>query len=241
MTIRTIDVDVAGLHGYLAQPPQPAAAVLVLPTVAGLDAFSRARANALAAAGLTALVWHPYSGQAPIANMQDALARAQTLTDTQALDEMIRWLDYLQAEHSASTAGVIGFCMGGRYALLLSERERRIASCAAIYPSISQPRQPNQEFDAVAYAARIHCPVVTVYPGQDHVMSAATFQKLQANLQSHGQPSTIQYYPNARHGFLHHTGEANEAASRLAWPQITAFLQCTLDPAATAAGISSGV
>jgi carboxymethylenebutenolidase len=240
VTIRTIDVALAGLHGYLAQPPEPKAAVLVLPTVAGLDAFSRNRADVLAAAGFTALVWHPYSGQAPIANMQAALARAQTITDTQALEEMTGWLDYLHAEHGALTAGVIGFCMGGRYALLLSEREPRIASCAAVYPSIYEPRQPNQEFDAVAGAARIPCPVAMLYPGQDHVMSAATFQKLQTNLQSRGQPSSIQYYPSARHGFLHHTGEANEAASRMAWPQITAFLQGTLAPMTMAVGTPPG-
>jgi carboxymethylenebutenolidase len=153
---------------------------------------------------------------------------------------MSQWVGFLCEKTGRRSVGVIGFCMGGRFSLLLSAREQRIGSCAAVYPSLYEPRLPNQEEDAVARAAAIGCPVVTIYPGRDHVTSAETFRTLQANLLKRTHATTIQYYPGAQHGFLHHHGEANESASRLAWPQIVTFLQSTLIPTDVAVGLPLG-
>jgi carboxymethylenebutenolidase len=241
MTIHVSDIEVDGLQAYVAIPSAASAAVLFLPSVGGLDAFSRDRAKDLAEAGFIALVWHPYSGQPPVGTLQNALQRSQTLTDQHALDEMARWLDYLHGELGASTVGVLGFCMGGRYSLLLSAHDPRIASCVAFYPSIYEPRLPNQDEDAVSIAADIRCPVALLYPGRDHVMSAVSFEKLQANLQSRDHPSTVQKYPTANHAFMNHVGAANESASQMAWPQVIAFLKGTLAPVKMAVGTAPGV
>ena len=231
MTTSTEDVTLGTLTGYLAAPRNPRGAVLLLPTVAGVDAFSRNRADALAQAGFTTLAWHPYSGQAPTADLQDALKRSQTLTDRQSLDEMSRWLQYLREQAGATSIGVIGFCMGGRFSLLLCAREPGLNACAAVYPSLYEPRLPNQEEDAVSHAVEIGCPVALTYPGRDHVTNAETLQRLRSNLWKRSAPTTVQYFPEARHGFLHHQGEANVAASRHAWPQIVGFLDGALTSA----------
>jgi carboxymethylenebutenolidase len=233
MTIRTENVTLGTLTGYLAAPKNPRAAVLLLPTDAGVDAFSRNRADVLAEAGFTTLAWHPYSGQAPTGSLDEALKRSQSLTDNQSLDEMSRWLQYLRKHAGAMRTGVIGFCMGGRFALLLCARESRLEACAAVYPSLYEPRLPNQEEDAVGRAAEIGCPVALSYPGRDHVTNADTLQRLQSNLLKRNAPTTVHYFPEARHGFLHHQGEANVAASRHAWPQIVGFLEGALVAAAT--------
>jgi carboxymethylenebutenolidase len=233
MTIRTEDVTIGTLAGYLATPSNPRAAMLLLPTVAGVDAFSRNRADVLAQAGFTTLAWHPYSGQASTTDLQDALKRSQTLTDRQSLDEMSQWLRYLRDYTGATSIGVIGFCMGGRFALLLCAQETRLKACATVYPSLYEPRLPNQEEDAVARAAEIGCPVALTYPGRDHVTSSETLGRLQANLWKRDAPTTVHHFPAARHGFLHHHGDANVAAARHAWPQIVGFLNGALTAPAT--------
>jgi dienelactone hydrolase len=118
--------------------------------------------------------------------------------------------------------------MGGRFSLLLCARDPSLKACAAVYPSLYEPRLPNQDEDAVAHAAEIGCPVALIYPGRDHVTHADTLQRLQSNLLKRNAPTTVQYFPEARHGFLHHQGDVNVAASRHSWPQIVGFLDGAL-------------
>ena len=38
----------------------------------------------------------------------------------------------------------MGFCLGGRYAVLLAGKDKRLAACVPYYPSIRVPNKPNQ-------------------------------------------------------------------------------------------------
>ena len=128
-----------------------------------------------------------------------------------------------------SSVGVVGFCLGGRYALMAAAREPRIKACASAYPSIEVPRLANQEEDAVALAADIRCPVHVVQPGHDHVATVETYAALKQNLLERAAPTIWQYYPDAEHGFMHRKEPAaNPAATAIASPQLVAFLQACL-------------
>jgi carboxymethylenebutenolidase len=127
--------------------------------------------------------------------------------------------------------GTLGFCLGGRFSLLLCVRDRRLGACLTYYPSIRVPKPPNQHQDAVALAAEISCPVQLVYPGQDHVIERETFLQLQATLQKRHAPTIVQFYPEASHSFMvldRTSGEVDRAAARLSWPQAIAFLSACL-------------
>jgi dienelactone hydrolase len=83
--------------------------------------------------------------------------------------------------------------------------------------------------DALALAANIACPVHMLRPGNDHVSSPETYEALTRALLSCRQPTTIQTYPEAEHGFMHRPAlEANVAATKLASPQLIAFLGACL-------------
>jgi carboxymethylenebutenolidase len=194
MPIKTQDVAGDGLYGYLAQPETAGkGAVLIVPTIFGINAFVRGFADSLAQAGLTAAGCDLYSGAPLPANYEEALARAGKLDDRIIDDVESRWLDRLQKSNSA--LGIVGFCLGGRSCLIRTAQDRRLKACAAVYPSIDSPMRPNQSHDAVKLAADIVCPVQVCQPGIDHVASPQTYQALRDTLLGRKAPTVIQYYP----------------------------------------------
>src|SRR5215472_9155105 len=140
-----------------------------------------------------------------------------------------KWIDYMMGELALGSVGVLGFCLGGRYALMAAAQDKRAKACAAAYPSIENPRLPNQEQDAVALAADIRCPVHVIQPGHDHVATVETYAALRETLQKRAAPTMWQYYPDAEHGFMHRKEPAaNPAATVIASPQLVAFLKACL-------------
>jgi carboxymethylenebutenolidase len=229
MAIKTQDVAGDGLHGYLAQPETAGkGAVLIVPTIFGINAFVRGFADTLARAGLTAAGCDLYSGAPLPASYDEALERSRKLTDQIVDDIEGRWLDHLQKSHSA--LGIIGFCLGGRFCLIRAAQDTRIKACAAAYPSIENPMRPNQTHDAVKLAAGVACPVHICQPGIDHVATPETYRALREALVGRSSPTIIQYYPEAEHGFMHRTEPAaNPVATVIAAPQVVAFLGACLN------------
>lgn len=94
--------------------------------------------------------------------------------------------------------GVIGFCLGGGYALLLATDPGFAAS------SVNYGMVPRDAFDLLADA----CPVVGSYGGRDSSLRRAPDQ-LEEVLTRHGIDHDIAAYPEAGHGFMndHAPGE----------------------------------
>jgi len=230
MSPRSQDIKQSGLAGFLAQPDAPTTGgVVILATIFGVNSFVRGYAETLARAGLAAAVWDHYEGLPLITDYEESKARARKLADAGVQAAVKSWADFMQGELRLTSVGVLGFCLGGRYALIAAARERRLKACAAAYPSIEMPRLPNQEQDAVALAADISCPALVVQPGHDHVATPETYATLRQNLTKRAAPTMWQYYPDAEHGFMHRKEPAaNPAATVIASPQLVAFLRACL-------------
>ena len=236
---RTTDLHVDNLHAVLCQPEGGATAgLLLLPMIYGIEHQVLTYAGWLAEAGLAAVVWDPYTGRdVPTGTPEELGPLAVSLHDGAVRAQQERWLAYMRQDLELASVGVIGWCMGGRYALLLAAHHPEVAACVAYYPSIVDPLPANQAEDAVALSRQTRCPVQVIYPGRDHVTSPATFHALQGALQSREAATVTQLYPTADHGFLdpaRHPGEPNETALRHAWPQTVAFLHAHLTPATVA-------
>jgi carboxymethylenebutenolidase len=235
----TAELHVDNLRAVLCRPEAGATAgLLLLPMIYGIEHQVLAYADWLADAGLAAVVWDPYTGrEVPTGTPEDLGPLAGSLQDGAVRAQQERWLAYMRQDLGLASLGVIGWCMGGRYALLLAAHSREVAACVAYYPSIVDVPPANQPEDAVALSGEIRCPVQVIYPGRDHVTSPTTFHALQAALQAREAPTITQLYPTADHGFLdpaRHPGEQNEMALRHAWPQTIAFLHAHLAAAAVA-------
>ena len=137
-------------------------------------------------------------------------------------------LDYAFDELGVAKIGVIGWCLGGRLALLLAARDERTVSVVAYHPSIWDSAPPNHTLDAVEQAARITGPVMVLHAGADTVMSTETFRDLQQVLQERRTGATIVHvYPGAEHGFsarARHGNQVNADAYALSWPQVLRFV-----------------
>jgi carboxymethylenebutenolidase len=228
--IRTEQVNAGRVAGHIAHAERPCGGVLILPTVTGVDAPMRERARLLAEAGFTSLIWDPYPGEPPPADLAAAQLRAPKLNDG-AIDGMEDCVSHVLDRLKLPAVAVLGFCLGGRYAVLLAARDRRLFACVPYYPSIRIPMSPNQTLDAVALAADIPCPVHLVHGTGDQVFVAAAFEQVRGALERRAAATMVQVHPGAVHSFMRpdlQSAPANAMAARLSWPPVMAFLETCL-------------
>ncbi|MEU4196533.1 dienelactone hydrolase family protein [Kribbella sp. NPDC026611] len=226
-----VTVTVGEQDAYLARVGR--SGMLLLPMITGIGEQVRAWADELAGEGITALVWDPFKGRSTDNSTREELGELLTqLDDDAALAEQVELLDYLTGELGCSRPGVIGWCLGGRFAFLLAARDHRLSNVVAFHPTTPSKLRPHQTYDAIADAAGITAPVLVSYPSADAAVPNADFEALQTVLQARPVGATFaQYFPGADHGFSdksRHGKDVNKDAFRLAWPQALAFMKSTV-------------
>ncbi|GAB3156044.1 dienelactone hydrolase family protein [Amycolatopsis stemonae] len=231
MSIETSTIRVGELSAYLARPAGGSErGMLLLPMITGIGEQVRAWADELAGRGITALTWDVFHGASTDnTSREDLGAKLGDLRDEAALAEQTALLDHLFGDLGCTSAGVVGWCLGGRFALLLAARDQRLSGVVAYHPTIRVPAPPNHDLDAVALSTDITAPVLVAYPEADAVVSHETFARLQTALQSRPRGATFtQHFPGAEHGFSdasRHGTEVNAEAFKLSWPQTLAFVE----------------
>src|SRR5262249_19726432 len=122
MTELTIAAPRARLPVYLAVPdgPGPWPGVVVIHDGMGMGRDVRNQADWLAGHGYLAAAPDPFRGRAKISCMISIMreARARTGPTFDDIDAAREWL--ARREDCTASIGVIGYCMGGRLALLLA-------------------------------------------------------------------------------------------------------------------------
>lgn len=184
-------------HDYLATPvpvsdrPGPWPGVVLVHDLFGAGNDMMEQADWLAAAGYLTLMPDLYQGKNAIRCIQGSFRQlaAQRGPMFDQLEEARKTL----AAHPDCTGevGVIGFCMGGGFALLLAGRPGWGAA------SINYGQLP-KDLDDVLSAP---CPVVASFGGKDHSLPGAA-AKVESALAKSGVPHDVKEYPNARHGFM---------------------------------------
>ncbi|WP_216214690.1 dienelactone hydrolase family protein [Amycolatopsis aidingensis] len=231
--ISTSMVTVRELNAYLARPAGGSErGMLLLPMVTGIGEQVREFAADLARAGVTALCWDPWHGPSTDDTPRERLMELLTqLDDEVALAEAGQLLEHLFGELGVTRAGVIGWCLGGRLALILGGRERRLANVVAYHPTVPGTPAPNHTLDAVEHTRRIAAPAMMLYPTADTLVPWESFARLQEALQSRADGASIVHtYPRAEHGFSdrsRHGNEVNAAAYAVSWPQVLEFVRAT--------------
>jgi carboxymethylenebutenolidase len=195
MTNVTITTSTHQLRGYLARPAGEGSwpGVIVLHDMAGMSDDLRHQTDWLAGAGYLALAPDLYSWGRKIACMwvtvrELAAGRGQVFAD---VDATRQWLAVQPG--CTGRIGVIGFCMGGGFALLLAPGHG-FAAASVNYGSVSQ----NAYTEA---ALRGACPIVGSFGGKDWSLRGAA-DRLERALDALGVDHDVKEYPDAGHSFL---------------------------------------
>lgn len=198
MSNLTYPASTGQLRGYLATPTTagPWPGVVVLHEAFGLTDDIRAQADKLAAAGYLAFAPDLLSyGFAPRC-LVTTLRTMVRGSGGRALEDIDAARDYvLSLDECTGKVGVIGFCMGGAFAILAATRGFDVS--APNYGMV--PRNPEAALQGA-------CAMVGSYGARDIAMKGAA-AKLTRGLEANGVEHDVTEYPDAGHAFMTpHTG-----------------------------------
>lgn len=189
------------LTGVMGVPrgAAPHPALVVVHEVFGIDAAMRDHLERLVGLGYVVLMPNLFSrgGARRCLTATFRALRAGTgpaFDDIEAARRML-----LERDDTGDRAGVIGFCMGGGFALLLAGSGGYGAA------SVNYGMLPANLDDALDGA----CPIVGTFGGRDRTLPGAA-AKLEAALTARGIDHDVHEYPDAGHAFLnrHDAGPA---------------------------------
>ena len=192
-------------------------AIIVIHEIFGLNENIREIAHQFADQGYAALAVDLFS------NRNRAICMLQIMhgmlirpLNNSMLSDLKSAAGFLQKQSAvdANRIGVVGFCMGGAYALQLAITDKDMKAASVFYGMNPKP------LDAVAQA----CPIVGSYPDRDFTTQAA--RELEANLTKFGVPHDIKIYEDTKHSFFAQQRTPLEAsAAQDAWQRMLSFFE----------------
>jgi carboxymethylenebutenolidase len=211
-------------YGYLSLPASGhGPGVIVIQEWWGLTTHMAHIADRLAQEGFVALAPDLYGGTTTH-DEGEALQLLLELPVDRAARDLGGAVDYLFSldEVVGTTVGVVGFCMGGSFALQLAVQEGgRIAAAVAFYPVGYMPDD---------YAG-LQAPVLVHIADRDAINPPTLAEELNQKISAGGRVTPeIDHYP-AGHAFLNEEdllGTFDAEQARIAWNRTVAFLGARL-------------
>ena len=224
----TFDCPAGVLPGYLTVPPGdgPYPGVVVIQDALGMTADLRRITDRFAANGYLALAPALYERGPKLRCIVQTFRSLHRGSGT-AVDDLIAAREHVAADDRCTgKVGVVGFCMGGGFCLLLATQG--VFDVAA--PNYGNPWPKDVD------TLRQSCPVVASYGARDLMLRNAA-AKLDATLAEADVPRDVKEYPRVGHSFMNDFGSPSplqfveriaglaysEPEAEDAWRRILAF------------------
>ena len=211
----------AGPTGYLSLPNGTKAgrpAIILIQEWWGLTDWLKQCAERYAAQGYVVLAPDLYRGK--VANDADeAHQLMRGLPDDRAMGDMKAAFDYLatRGDVDPKRIAIVGWCMGGGYALAFGVEEPRLAALVINYGRlITDPGK----------VAKIKAPVQGNFGSIDKGIPSEDVLAFEKSLTEAGIANDFKIFEGAGHGFMNPNNSKgyNEAAAKSAWTRMDGFL-----------------
>jgi carboxymethylenebutenolidase len=190
------------LKAYVAEPSHSGhqhPAVIVLQEWWGLDEHIKDVARRLAAEHYFTVAPDLYSRQGSKVTNDPNLAGElmSGLKQSDGIDDLLSTIGWLKAQSNvrASHIGVIGFCMGGSYAMALPCVSRDIKAAAPFYGEIP----PDEKLQ------NLNCPLFYAYGENDGWIQRKDVDRLASALSRFNKTGEVRVYSGCSHGFFNNT------------------------------------
>lgn len=208
-------------HGYRALPPSGVGpGLIVIQEWWGLTSHIADLVNRFAAEGFVALAPDLYGGPTTH-DAAEAQELMQELPVDRAVEDLSGAVGFLLDDDAVtgSSVGVVGFCMGGGFALQMAAREgERIGAAVAFY---GVPPGPH-DFTGLSAEVQGH------YGRNDAFVDPDAAEQVMKDLEAQsGRRPDVHWYP-AGHAFLNDEnllGTYDAEQARLAWGRTVSFLK----------------
>jgi carboxymethylenebutenolidase len=219
------------LRAYVARPdtPGPWPAVIMVHEFFGLNDSIVGKAEALADEGYLVVAPDAFRGNAtgwiPRAIYQTATTPPEQVNAD--LDAVYAWLA-AQPDVLADKVAIMGFCFGGRTALLYSIHNPSMAATGIFYGMADTT--PEQ-------LAVLRGPVLGIFGGADNSIPLDEVYALEDGLNAAGVPNSFSIYEGQPHAFVGSIEEVRAGGPEgEAWSELLAFLDGALKGGAAPAG-----
>jgi carboxymethylenebutenolidase len=213
-----------GARGYLTVPNQPGRkpAVIVIQEWWGVNDWVRQQADRFSGQGYVALAVDLYRGKVT-SSMEEAHELSRGLPEDRAIADLKAAVDYLSARDDVDPQriGVIGWCLGGGYALALATNDPRVKATVVNYGRLVT------DSNAIT---KINGPVLGNFGGADRGIPPEDVKKFGAELTKYGKLGDIKIYDGAGHAFMNPDNKQgyDAASTQDAWSRIDGFFDRNL-------------
>jgi carboxymethylenebutenolidase len=236
LTAQTVTIpgsDADPIEAYLARPAgtAPRGGVVVIHHLPGYDRPTKEIVRRFAELGYDAICPNLYWREAPGASPDDAAAMARAnggIPDARLIGDVAGAAAYLRSlETSNGKVGVIGYCSGGRQAVLAAcnvELDAAVDCYGAFVTGTVPPEFPLKVTNLVDQLPNLRCPLLGLFGDQDQTPSPEHVAELTRLLAELGKPFEAHSYPDTGHSFFSVDRPAYRvAAANDGWEQITTF------------------
>jgi carboxymethylenebutenolidase len=213
-----------GASGFVAKPPGAGQhpALIVVQEWWGVDDWMKGNTARFAQQGYVALAVDLYRGKAT-SSPDEAHELMRGMPEDRAMADMQSAFDWLatQPDVDSSRIGIVGWCMGGGYALAFATAQPKLRAAAMNYGRLVTAPEKIQA---------IHASLLGNFAGQDRGIAVADVRTFEQQLKDGHKDVDIKVYDPDGHGFMNPNNKKgyDEAAATDAWSRIDAFFKKTL-------------
>ncbi len=225
-----LEAEAAKIQALHARPAgAPFGGVVVVPDVGGLRPLYEDICRRLASHGLAVCAVEPFSRLTPDTggslDLETRKALAGQLYDDLMMEDLAEAADHLAAADGVSGIAVLGFCLGGAYALKAAATGR-FERAVVFYGMVRTPPQwtGGGQHDALTTVAAA-CPTLAIFGEADPWVPEADVDALR-NAWAGRPDHKVVVYRGAGHGFVHdpERSEHRPEDAADAWHRALVFL-----------------